>query len=158
MNPADPLAALHPLREPAAVGWWPPAPGWWILLALCLLGLVALLFLLLRRYRANAYRRAGLRRLHELRRQYQAQPDPAAELAAVNALLKSTALHAYPRSEIAAQSGVQWLEFLNTALPGSRNFQAEFASAAYMREVPGLDIQALHDSAAEWIKCHRRSR
>ena len=32
MNPQDPLAALHPLRTPEPIGWWPLAPGWWVLL------------------------------------------------------------------------------------------------------------------------------
>ena len=30
MNPLD---QLHPLIAPAPVGLWPPAPGWWLLLA-----------------------------------------------------------------------------------------------------------------------------
>lgn len=30
MNPLD---QLHPLIAPAPVSLWPPAPGWWLLLA-----------------------------------------------------------------------------------------------------------------------------
>jgi len=30
MNP-DPLAPLRPLHLPDQIGWWPPAPGWWLL-------------------------------------------------------------------------------------------------------------------------------
>ncbi|HCI2640386.1 DUF4381 domain-containing protein, partial [Pseudomonas aeruginosa] len=28
MNPLD---RLEPLIAPPPVGWWPPAPGWWLL-------------------------------------------------------------------------------------------------------------------------------
>ncbi|MFG4038539.1 DUF4381 family protein, partial [Pseudomonas aeruginosa] len=31
MNPLD---RLEPLIAPLPVGWWPPAPGWWLLAAL----------------------------------------------------------------------------------------------------------------------------
>ncbi|MCO2006091.1 DUF4381 domain-containing protein, partial [Pseudomonas aeruginosa] len=30
MNPLD---RLEPLIAPLPVGWWPPAPGWWLLAA-----------------------------------------------------------------------------------------------------------------------------
>mgnify|MGYP000592588892 CR=1 FL=1 len=39
MNPLD---QLHPLIAPAPVSLWPPAPGWWLLLAV--LPLLWLLF------------------------------------------------------------------------------------------------------------------
>jgi len=28
---ADPLASLHDIHLPEAIGWWPPAPSWWFL-------------------------------------------------------------------------------------------------------------------------------
>ena len=31
MDPATLLEQLAPLREPAPITWWPPAPGWWLL-------------------------------------------------------------------------------------------------------------------------------
>ena len=40
MNPEDPLSL--PLRDialPAEIGWWPLAPGWWVLVTIVALAL-----------------------------------------------------------------------------------------------------------------------
>ena len=87
MNPQDPLAALHPLREPELVSWWPPAPGWWVLGALLLLGLAILTWFALRRYQRNAYRRQALARLEALQSEYRSAGDLGSYAAGINALL-----------------------------------------------------------------------
>ena len=58
--------------------------------------------MLLRRRRARAYRRQALAQLDSLRTRYQQTQDANAYLAEANALLKSAALMAYPRRDIAA--------------------------------------------------------
>ena len=113
MYPRDPLAQLHPLREPELIGWWPLAPGWWLLLALLALALAGLGWYLLRRYRANAYRRQGLRQLAVIFSDYEASRDTQRCLQEVNALLKSVALRSYTRREVASATGMPWVEFLN---------------------------------------------
>ena len=53
MNPLD---QLEPLIAPAPIGWWPPAPGWWllaVLVPLLLWGLTRLLQRLKRRRTAS---------------------------------------------------------------------------------------------------------
>ncbi len=105
MNPSDPLAQLNPLREPALLGWWPPAHGWWLLLALLLLGLCVTAWLLYLRHRRNAYRRLGLVKLDAIFRQYNLGGDTGAAVSAINALLKSLAPIAHPRRDIASVSG-----------------------------------------------------
>lgn len=155
MNPQDPLAALHPLREPPPIGWWPPAPGWWALATLCLLALLLLTYFLLHRYRANAYRRKALAKLQALYLQQQSAPDSRRFQAQLNALLKGVALVAFPQRDVAALSGEQWLDFLNTGLPDSETFPAEFVSAVYQREPAPLDAEHLHRTARQWIKRHR---
>ena len=155
MNPADPLAGLHPLREPPPVGWWPPAPGWWLLLALALAGLLAFAWWLLRRYRANGYRRRALAQLLALREERLARGDRSGYVAAINALLKSVALHAWPRAQVAASSGETWLGFLNDTMPDGERFDPAFVTAAYQRECPDIDLDALHRSAVTWIRRHR---
>ncbi len=152
MNPQDPLASLHPLREPLPIGWWPMAPGWWLLIAIAALCLGGLVYFLVKRYRANAYRRQALAQLRALRQQFLAQRDASQYVAQTNALLKSVALHCYPRREVAASSGEQWLTFLNSRVKGTEQFQPDFVTAAYRRACPDMDMAQLHRAAQSWIK------
>jgi hypothetical protein len=158
VNPQDPLASLHPLREPGPIGWWPLAPGWWLLIAIALLSLAGLVYFLVKRYRANAYRRQALAQLQALREQYLAQQDASVYVARTNALLKSVALHGYPRRDIAASSGEQWLTFLNTRVKGAGQFQPGFVTAAYRKVCPDMDMEQLHRAAQNWIRRHQVAR
>lgn len=156
MNPQDPLTQLQPLREPDLVSWWPLAPGWWILCGLLLLLLLSLAWWLLHRYRANAYRRQALRQLDQLQEAFRHDGDSKDTAAAINALLKAVALRAYPRRDIAASSGGDWQAFLDST--GGDGFPAGFASAAYHRECPELDMEKVLACARLWIRRHEVAR
>ncbi len=81
--PVDP--ATLPLRDihlPQAVSWWPPAPGWWALLALAAVALLALAWWQ-RRFRARRANRAALRLLDDAAAQAQAQPLAAVQTVSV---------------------------------------------------------------------------
>ena len=158
MNPQDPLANLHPLREPDLLGWWPMAPGWWLLLGIVLLCLISASYFLIRRYRANAYRRRALAQLLVLHTQYTADQDRSQYIAQTNALLKSVALRSYPPTEVAANSGAQWLAFLNRGLRPGDQFQEGFATATYQKVCPEIDMEALYQSARSWIRRHEAAR
>lgn len=154
MNPQDPLAALHPLREPPPVDWWPPAPGWWLLLGLLLVAIGILVWFLRRRYRARAYRRQALAQLESLRSRYRENGDTRAYLAATNAVLKSAALIAYPRRAVAASSGPRWLDFLNRGVPPGDQLPEALASGAYRKDDVAIDADALHRAATAWLRRH----
>ena len=158
MNPQDPLAALHPLRDPLPVEWWPPAPGWWILLVLLTVSIAIVGWMLLRRRRARAYRRQALAQLDSLRTRYQQTQDANAYLAEANALLKSAALMAYPRRDIAASSGSRWLAFLNDGLATADQFPEEFVNGGYRKSSLAIDVEQLHSNASKWIKRHEAKR
>ena len=146
MNPQDPLAQLHPLREPELIGWWPLAPGWWMLIALLLLMIAAAAYWLWRRYQQRAYRRQAERQLAALLSAYQGDADSKAFVARVNSLLK------------AAASGEQWLALLNDTLAHSgtdQTFTAEFAEAGYRPGPPATDPELLHQLALAWIRHHK---
>ena len=51
MNP-ELVTQLRDIRGLDPVSWWPPATGWWLLAALCIGLVVALVYLV--RFRGNA--------------------------------------------------------------------------------------------------------
>jgi len=158
VNPQDPLANLHPLREPEMVSWWPLAPGWWVLIVISLLLLAFIAWRGVRRYRANAYRRVALRQLEETHRQWLVDGDSHRYVVAVNSLLKSVALRAFPKQEVASYSGTQWMLFLNSGLRGSApSFPDDFANAVYRKHAADTKCEALHETSIAWIRHHGAS-
>lgn len=164
MNPQDPLAALNALREPASIGWWPLAPGWWILIALLVVAASVLYYFLRKRYKNNAYRRLALLQLKEINAELETG-NPASDrkytaVTATNALLKAVALRVFPRHNIAALSGSAWLAFLHSTTAHKKDtatFPAEFANAAYQKQNLNLDMQQISAATEHWIKTHKAS-
>jgi hypothetical protein len=155
VNPQDPLAALNPLREPHLVGWWPMAPGWWLLIGLVVLGLAFAAFRLWRRHRRNAYRRAAQRQLQEIQSRFRDHGDASRCLAEVNALLKSVALVAYPRRQIAPVSGDPWLAILNAELPPEHQLKPGYLESIYGLNRATPPVDAVLASASLWIRRHK---
>jgi len=148
----DPLAALHPLHTPAPIGWWPPAPGWWLVAVLLLVMLSVIGWW----HRRSARRRAALTELRQLER---SDVDAARFTARLNQLLRRVALSCFPRDQVAALSGTDWLRFLDAH--GGNGFYSGpgrvLATAPYAPDSP-CDRAALLALARQWIRqaCRRR--
>jgi len=63
MTTANPLDQLKDIHLPEAVGFWPPALGWWLLAAVFVVILLTGI-LLYKRHQKNAYRRSAVRQLN----------------------------------------------------------------------------------------------
>jgi hypothetical protein len=107
---------LRDLHLPEAIGWWPPAPGWWLLGLLVLAGLVVLLVRYARRRARGAARRRALRELDALLAEFEAQRDAVRFAAGVSALLRRAMLAYAPRGEVAGLTGEAWLAWLDKGL------------------------------------------
>lgn len=154
MNPA--LSQLRDIHLPAPVSWWPPAPGWWLLAAIALLAALGL-YIRHRLRRRNRWRRLALSELARLRRIHAAQPS-AAPLGELSVLLRRVAVSRFPREEVAALSGDDWLAFLDRGLDGGTPFQSDSGRLlAVSPYVPDAAIDtpallALFDLAERWLK------
>lgn len=127
MDPNQQQALLDQLRDvaaPASPGWWPPAIGWWVLMA-TVLGLVILLAILWKKYRTKHrkehWRRMALadhKRISEsmlsnVLGKASAQPPSQNALAELSVLMRRVALVLLPRSKVAALTDDNWLQALD---------------------------------------------
>ncbi len=149
MNPDMVLAQLAPLRAPASIGWWPLAPGWWIILALAIVGLVLIGRWIRGRYRRAHYRRVALSQLRLLRAAETTTTD-------INQLLKAAALRAFPAGQVAALHGQHWQDFL---LNTCKNLPTEGLAdldSLYMAHPPAAK-EPLLQMAEYWVRHHEVS-
>jgi len=148
------LDRLHDIVPASTPSWWPLAPGWYLLIVLLLLIAAWKSYRGWRHYRRNRYRRAALEELAAMR-----GASTGVELERLSGLLKRTALHAYPRSQVAALSGPQWQRFLNGHCEGEP-FDGEawalLESSAYRpSSAAEMNTQLLFERVRIWIERHR---
>lgn len=152
-DPAS-LQNLNDIVEPLPVDWWPPAPGWYVLAALLLVGLLVLALRIWRRWRRNRYRGQALKELARLRRQ-----GAPADLARVPELLKRAALSAWPRARVAGLSATDWHRFLDDS-GGTPRFVAAAGPILDRLAYGGPPVSAAEssralDAAEAWLRHHR---
>lgn len=142
---------INELVEPPApvpVSMTPQTAGWLVLAVLVAAVTVVLVYTGIRRWRANAYRRAALAGLDR------AGDDPAA----IAMVLRRTALAVWPRHEVAHLVGSDWLAFLD-ATGGNGTFSGptgqDLVSAPYRREA-GAASRELQLAARHWVRGHQR--
>jgi hypothetical protein len=145
-----PLDKLHDFYQPPLPSWRPQTAGWYVVFAIVGLLLIWTAVHFYRRWRANRYRREALRELGRV------------EITGLSALLKRTALSAWPREEVASLSGTEWLRFLDSSmlLPVFENAPANrIEELAFSHTKPSPDDEAaLRNASAEWIKQHKPPR
>ncbi|MDG2308192.1 MAG: DUF4381 domain-containing protein [Candidatus Binatia bacterium] len=159
----DPLAALRGIHFPAAVGMWPPAPGWWIALAV----VVALLVLTVVGIRI---RRASLAHhaLCELETIDGASADFQGLATSVSALLRRVALTRFGRTQVASLHGSAWQEFLSETSPREKRRRVSFdedmgqllamapyappGSASFELEGTSVGRKGVVAAARDWIR------
>ena len=144
---------LRDIHLPAEPSWWPPAPGWWLLLAI-VMAAVALYIYWHHRCRRPTVKRSLARELETIRSDYR-QGDANARLAvnAVARLLRRALIGYRGRRQGAATTGDAWREQLEQLTPG-REFSDEqlqwLAHERYRRDAEG-DVESLLQACEKWI-------
>ncbi|MBA1228067.1 DUF4381 domain-containing protein [Pseudomonas viridiflava] len=163
MNPLD---QLKPLIAPQAISFWPPAPGWWLLLLVIpALGWGAWRLRTWLPAKDNKSRTeqpldpvrvAALAELASLPKPYDGAPA-GAWLQQINGLLKRLCRNHYPHSQSHTLNGRKWLAFLDNRCPAAGLTRwMILVEGAYKPECKLDDkaITGLTQAVDTWIRKH----
>lgn len=160
MNPTD--FSQLPLRDihlPGPIGWWPLAPGWWLLVTVLLAGLAA--------YAVHFYlarhRRVAVRALERVRAALEQGAEPVACLQNVSTVLRRFAMTTVAPQragggapDVPGLIGNAWLEYLDSrwsrggflTASGRRLLAAPYARPNSIERTTALELTAL---CLEWL-------
>lgn len=142
---------LRDIHLPAAPPWWPPAPGWWILAALALVGVAVAVWLWRRRRKVVAKRRRVLREVDHLVERYRGDSDHAALAAGLHQLLRRVARQHHPGAT--QQTGVSWRQTLARVPVQASVLDHLMALDELMyRSQPSFDHVALVNDVRAWLQ------
>ncbi len=108
---------LRDLHLPDPVGWWPLAPGWWIVAFMFAAGLAYLAWRSFQAWRRAAPRRFALRELARYEGAYLQHKNPVLLAKQLSALLRRGMLAYAPRADVAGLTGDAWLQWLDDGMP-----------------------------------------
>jgi hypothetical protein len=142
---------LRDLHLPAEIGWWPLAPGWWVLIGIAAAGLTWFAWIRFLEWRANRARRIALRELEFIDQRYR-QNDDVQQLAKdLSELLRRGLLAYAPRQVVAGLTGEDWLRWLDRGLDEPVFEQGAgrlLGSLPYRRSPDANDAEAAQDLVA----------
>ena len=106
-----PITNLEPILVPEPVSFWPPQPGWYVVIGILVTAIIYGLYTYIQYKKRNRYRKDALLRLQAIQNNGFPIPDPEKTLQ-LNRLLKVTAILGYSRKEVASLTGKPWIDFL----------------------------------------------
>ena len=152
------VAQLRDIHGPDPVGWWPVAPGWWVVLA----SILVLFWLrwVLRRRRARGWRDwrhdAGSR-LRGLSKEV-SKRNAKAVVGELSELLRRIAIVRFGRDACAGLAGQEWLAWLKQHDPAGFDWTIhgqvllDLPYAPASTEVSRQDLMRLVKAVRRWVR------
>ncbi len=149
MNPLADLRDIHAAPDP---GFWPLAPGWWLLAVLLLITLVALGYAI-RWYRRRRRQQAILKQFRIVYRTYQDHLDTTRLAAELHRLMRRVMLAAGAQRQLGL-SGEAFLDYLDSGAAGQPFTSGPgraLLDAPYQRQAE-VDAEALQAVVQNWAR------
>lgn len=151
MNPSQ--LPLEDIIQPAAIGIWPPAIGWWILAAILLMSLTFLCIYLNRVWQARKVRLQAYELLDAAKQKYKTEGNASNYCRDINEALKRYWHHYNKDSQILSCTGSDWVKLLNQQHK-SDIFHAKISDALAhgpYRKIGKLNLEVIDKAARKWI-------
>lgn len=145
------LAQLRDIHLPAQAGWWPPAPGWWLLFAASLLLAWLLWRWLQPRLQRWRLHRAAKQNLQNITAEWESTAELPRLLAQLSAFYRRCVVQLTP--DYAGATGEAWLAHLNSLGKTDAFTRGEgriIATARYA-PAPEADAAAQLQLAQTWL-------
>ena len=153
MNSPVPQLSLRDIHLPSPISWWPPAPGWWILLSLLIAGTVGVVLYTRYQRKRHQIRRVSLKEIDAIQDAFRSHKNNTRLVCELSVLLRRVCVSRYPRADVASLTGAEWMSFLDRSLEGK--VFSEGAGIALMtepyRKNSDLDANALLSCCRSWI-------
>lgn len=143
---------LKDIHLPDPVSWWPPAPGWWILLTLLIL-LIYFSPRLIKKIKQKPLNKQAIIELKNIETNYKQQKDKTRLAQDVSALLRRICMSYLSRQQVASTLGNEWIEQVNSV--SEKNIFSDELSDVLLKAPyqAGYDYQPeqLLNACHQWI-------
>ena len=151
-NPAQNTDSLRDIHLPDAISWWPPAIGWWILLALVI---AAFIFI------PKLYRRVTYTHLNKVANitfkniidEFKVNNNDSDFIRATSQFLRQTAMSYCGRDEVAQLTGDKWVQALNSITKQEHftpDLKQSLVNAPYQKNI-SIDAEQLIKAVQNWL-------
>ena len=147
------LQQLRDIHLPEPVSPWPPALGWWVLLAVGLAALVLSIRKACVYRQTHKFRKVALQQLQTFAEEFQQRQNVQLYLQNANSVLRRVLLQTSSLPELTSKSGAGWSEILRISSQYKLDENALFwlSTGCYQSE-PDTDIADLHAQIISWVK------
>lgn len=147
------LAELRDIHLPAAISWWPPAPGWWAVAVLLSAVLITGGYAARRYWQANRYRREASEELSGIYARWNDDQQTEQYLVGAGRILRQIAVHICGRQAVSSATGEQWMEALASmsTRPVQETLRSALTQAAYQPN-PRLNVDQAHQDIVDWLQ------
>ena len=151
-NPAQNTDSLRDIHLPDAISWWPPAIGWWILLALVI---AAFIFIpkLYRRVTYTPLNKVANITFKNIIDEFKVNNNDSDFIRATSQFLRQTAMSYCGRDEVAQLTGEKWVQALNNITKQEHftpDLKQSLVNAPYQKNI-SIDAEQLIDAVQNWL-------